>query len=294
MDTGQPVETKQDNRITFHCACVQCGYDLFAAPESGRCPECGHSCAASLQAAAWLRTPQGAMHLAAALQPMVVTAVLSGLCVLAAWWVVLGSSGGSNIILATLVSTAAVVLTLLFARQCSSSLAKAWGDSAAGQRIRKADVLDMFAGMGLLGLLLAQWAAMLFKLLSSSDRVHSNAPFLILAWMAMISFALLGLTTLRFRFFYYAIALSLSQLRQTSVAFWTRRLGDLKMVYEFLWLAVCCAGAIALLLLEADEVGLFLAYGALLGTFGFGIVWIAMIVMHSIIAVTFKRQLRRG
>lgn len=101
-----------------------------------------------------------------------------------------------------------------------------------------------------------------------------------------LAFLLQACTTWRHRMLYRELARSCRGVQRNGLAKTFTALGHIKTWYEGLWLA-CCAAAPFMLAARpfiggnSADMAILPAFGAFFGCFGFGIIWIAMIIAHA-------------
>lgn len=106
-----------------------------------------------------------------------------------------------------------------------------------------------------------------------------------------IAFALFALSTHRHRLLYSLLSGWSEAANRPRAAKGLRLLGNIKMVYEALWL-LCCAAAALLLSLRNDGSAVTLASLALFGCAGYGIIWLWMILAHAFLAARLRKAQR--
>ena len=207
--------------------------------------------------------------LALAATPMLWTAILSGLCV------------ASCFVTFTQHPLAA------FSHVCNYVMIFV-SAGMAGTRYRPPGaaartVQDIIASVGLMGIMIAP---VLF--LTYTVQSMSAGPFALGA-----CFLLIAATTSRHLMLYSAVSNALVAANRRGLARSFLVMGWVKMIYEGLWL-MCCA--LPLMMYQdrsmgrEEDVAVFLAFGALFGCFGFGLIWIWMIIAHAMLVATVKRQ----
>ncbi len=207
--------------------------------------------------------------LVSAATPMLWTAILSGGCVA----VCFGSFGQVPMMSVLHLFIYAAILII------ATIAGKRFFVPGAGLRT----ALDLVACMGLIGIMFAPLLAPVFQ------EQNENRGIMPLG----VCFLLMAITTTRHLLLYRSIAgvLQLADRRGLARSFLV--MGWVKMIYEGLWL-MCCA--LPLMMYQdrsmgrEEDVAVFLAFGALFGCFGFGLIWIWMIISHTMLVATVKRQ----
>lgn len=200
-------------------------------------------------------------------------AILSGLCVGAAFFTLSGEIFAAGLHIVVFAVTIAIAVT------AGVSLDRNAGDSASGQPALRR-TLDLLA---LCGLVIVALAPVGYHLLINheSETLGQGA-----AVVLGLAYALMAGTTYRHLLLYRQLANMCLQISRFSMARGLVALGWVKMIYEALWLGCC---AVALLLIgsnlhnQADDLAIFIAFAALFGSMGFGAVWIWMIVTHALL-----------
>jgi hypothetical protein len=142
--------------------------------------------------------------------------------------------------------------------------------------------LDAIAGLGLLLLGTVPLLTMSAQGSGSDTWERPTSGYLALAFLCF------GLTTFRHRLLYQLLATWSESADRPKAARGLRALGNIKMVYEALWLACCWLTLVAVTLKQTDDPIVFLALGALFGCIGYGILCIWMIVAHTKLAAALR------
>ncbi len=210
--------------------------------------------------------------LVAASKPMLWTAILSGLCVASCF----------------VTFTQHPVATMLHVIIYVAILA---AGGLAGSRFRPAGVgartmLDLVASIGLVGIMLAPVFAPLFM----TGHLGAKGGLIMLG----ICFLLMAATTARHVMLYRAVSQMLLRVGRRGLSRSFLVMGWVKTIYEGIWL-MCCA--LPLMMIDrnlpgrgTEEFAIFLALGALFGCGGFGLIWIWMIISHSMLLAAVKKQ----
>jgi hypothetical protein len=212
--------------------------------------------------------------------PFIVSAVLSGLCVVATLGVFASSDYREFLILVVFTCTATYVLTIAAASIASMRMSHLIDLSPNARVFMLA--MDAIAGLGLMTICACMWMWVW------AVRTEAGDPTEKLMGGIGVGFLLMGLTTFRHQMLYTSLGRAFRREGFTTTGVWLAILGWTKAVYEFLWLAVCIALPLIGLSMNQgqhfEEGAIFLLFGALFGLFGFALVWVLMIVMHSVAA----------
>ena len=288
--------------ICRHVSCVGCGYDLFGASISAHCPECGKPASETLERTAWMAEQSRLDALRSSLTPWIIEAVMSGLIVLAALGVVFTVDRTAFGVLAatgqTLICLAATVAGFLSSTHFARCLA---GIPDFASRLKVVRRLDVVACVGLWLLVTTAWLVV-------RSGTEASTTTLAIGWTA---FLLLTIATARLHLAYRLRASVASALALGNTGRQLIILGVTKSVFEATWLGVCIVvpgllGMVVWLIdvlqlgdlvwgrfvqLESAVGGVAIALltGALLGIPVYGLIWIAMIVTHSVFATRVHR-----
>lgn len=208
---------------------------------------------------------------AAAAGPMLGLAVCSGVCVGVCFMAFRG--GPAVTALHLLVGAMTLALAVLVGRRLSR----------AGAPADRRPLLDMIAGLGLLGVGIAP----LGRELLGDDRLGDGAPALL-----GVAFLLMASTTVRHVLLYRMLAADCVDIGRAALARNFNMLGGAKAVYEGLWLGCCGAALLAIPVAQSSPVNFFLplAMISLFGAAGFAILWAWMIVAHATFYAATRRR----
>jgi len=256
-----------------HLPCGQCGHDLFGVAVTAECPRCRAPVSRTLAATAWLRSSSMRNNLRRATPLLVVSAIGSGLAVLASALLVLDELAYDVRVGATAVQTLAVAATFWAASAASGRLGRAAGESLPGfddargrRRIGRMRLADGLAAAGLALLPLAAWTIVLLPPAAEVAALGAAA----------LGFGLMAATSWR-HVPRYAILSGLARTAgRARPARWLGRLGAFKAAFETLWLA-CCGATLALSVAGSEWARPF-ALVAAIGLGGYLLVWLAMLV----------------
>ena len=205
------------------------------------------------------------------LRGMLWLAILSGLCVVAAFYALSGTL--LSLVLHLGVFTATIFIALRVGAEMRLLFPRS-EDPGATTRL----TLDLLALIGLTSIGLAPIGYQLIE----QFRLYSTNQ--VGALLLGLAYALLAASTVRHLMLYRLLANSCRQINRFRMAKWLVALGWVKMIYEALWLG-SCAAALVLIgargALDSEDLAVFFAFAALFTTLGFSVVWIWMIVAHA-------------
>ena len=277
------------DRVDAHLACPQCGYDLFGMPLTGQCPECGTRVGNAMEFARFASDNRRSLIVGS--RNALITGCLSGLCPASCilWMAV------DRKYVAAIPVTLVFLATMVYAIRTQFALGGL--TFPAAERVRKADparfpfrMSDLAAAVGLIMLCIAACLG--------SERTESAFDFSFLA----TAFTLLAATAWRFVPEWRAQGVIVRCLRngKRGVGNGFSTLGWFKAIYETLWLGCCAVALWCIAASEADwgsswsDTGIMIAFGALFGLAGYGILWITMITMHTRLFLAVRRRMHVG
>ena len=214
-----------------------------------------------------------------AARALVPLAVLSGLCVAAAW----GAIASENAL--GLVHVAVFGLTVWSAVRVGMRLRR------AGAPVRSAVAFD---GAALAGLVVVGLAPIGYAAWNDAARTGGPGPLGLSHEAAVgilgLGYLAMGLTSCRHVWMYAELARWADDLYRRRLGRSLRALGWVKAVFETLWLGACCGATLVAVAADADgEEMIVLAVGALVGCVGYGAIWIWMISAHATLARAHSR-----
>lgn len=269
-----------------HNTCVSCGYDLFGQPRLGTCPECGTSTRESARHEAFLGQPENVARLRSGTTLLLWSSIFAGLCPGVCFILAVQEGGTGWAMLMSILFAATAVTAALGEQRLMAMQEFAIDDSDdptadAGQRPSFA--ADIIAGGGLF---LVNIAAYLYSTPGTWNGNNAAvATFVTLGFLMLATTAWRAVPAYRMR---AGVAQACMGHRNFGGFI---GLGYVKAIYETAWLC-CCWMAPAAFLLDFEEAGILLAFGALFGLIGFGILWLIMIGLHAALYVRVRRQFR--
>jgi hypothetical protein len=282
------IATPAPEPIAIHVPCARCGYDLFGAERTGLCPECGRDVAFSLSGVELLSDGETHRTVRQMGGAFLTSSIFAGLCP-ASCLLLLQMEHAVGAML----MSAAFGLCVGFAAR-GEMLRRQLRGTAAGAVLSGSPLgADLVAA---LGLGLVNGSAYLYAIQEMDAFGFGFTPGIEITAMALVGvgFFLLNVTAWRALPAWRAQAHVASLLHARGTLRLMVFLAWTKAIYETLWL-FCCWSPFALMSLgdrRLEELAIPLAVGALFGLFGFGVIWVLMIIAHASLLVQIRRATR--
>ena len=270
--------------IRTHVPCLGCGYDLYASQRNGLCPECGREVAYSISGFDLQIDPAKAYAARRMGAALLTSSIFAGLCPASCLLML-----QTERFLGAIAMSVAFTICAVFAAR-GEAFRRQWrGHSIGNIRIGAPLGADVVATVGLLLVnLAAYWYA--FQQFVQYEYGYNRSYEVAGMSLVGVGFFLLNLTAWRALPTWRAHAEVAHLLNARKTRGLLTFLAWTKAIYESLWL-LCCWSPFALGMAghSAEELAISLAFAALFGLFGFGVVWVLMIIAHAILLVQIRR-----